>query len=193
VKPQRRGFTLIEVMLALVISSVVVTLGYSTLQAGMDVEGRIARARERDQYMTAMRAMLGDALRHAVTGDASPAQRLHTESGADGHTTLLSFVSRGIVAPHGGTAPWFVTLSTDTAGVTFVARAVDGGAVPLQMQVSNARALAVRFKAREDLDWQPTWDDAARLPLAIEVRFLDRDGRDAVAPVVARTSPVGAS
>jgi prepilin-type N-terminal cleavage/methylation domain-containing protein len=190
---QRRGFTLIEVMLALVISSVVVTLGYSTLQAGMDVERRIMTARDGDQYMTTVRAMLGDALRHAVTGDGRPEQQLRTTGGADGRLTTLAFVSRGIMAPQGGTAPWFVTLSADTAGVTFNARAVNGGAVPLQMRISNARAFAIRFKPRDDLAWQATWDDAARLPLAIEVRFLDRDGRDAIAPVVARTSPVGAA
>jgi prepilin-type N-terminal cleavage/methylation domain-containing protein len=190
---QRRGFTLIEVMLALVISSVVVTLGYSTLQAGVDVESRIAVAREADQHMTAMRAVLGDALRHAVAGDGIADQQLRIASGADGRTAMLAFVSRGIVAPQGGTARWFVTLTTDTAGVTFDARPLDAGAVPLRIRVAAARTFAVRFKAREDLDWQTTWDDSARLPLAIEVHFLGRDGRDAVAPVIARTTPVGAA
>jgi prepilin-type N-terminal cleavage/methylation domain-containing protein len=190
---RRRGFTLIEVMLALVISGVVVTLGYSTLQAGMDVERRITSARNSDQHMTVMRALLGDALRHAVPGDAVAEHRMRTVPGVDGTTAQLAFVSRGIVTPHGGTAPWFVTLTTDSAGVTMDARAVDAGAAPLRLRISDARTFVVRFKAREDLDWQPTWDDAARLPLAIEVRFLARDGRDAVAPVVARTSPVGAA
>jgi prepilin-type N-terminal cleavage/methylation domain-containing protein len=187
----RRGFTLIEVMIALVIGSVVVTLAYATLHAGMDVQRRVAEAREADASRTAFRAMLVDALRHAVPADARDARGLHADANAAGRATSLSFISRGISAPLGGAGLWSVALAPDAAGVVFTAASLDSSRTPLRMVARGVRGMVVRFLAADDANWRSAWNDVTRLPAAVEVRFLDGDGRDAMAVLVARTAPVG--
>ncbi len=187
----RRGFTLIEVMIALLIGSVAVLLAYATLGAGLDVQDRVAASREADATETAMRAMLSDALRHAVAGNARDVRGLHTDADATGVLTRLSFVSRGIMAPLGGSGPWRVGLSTDSAGVTLSAAPLDSVRSTLQLHWRGSRSFAVRFLAQEDGAWRGDWNDPTRLPSAVEVRFLDAAGRESMATLVARTAPVG--
>ena len=188
----RRGFTLIEVMIALVIGSVVVTLAYATLRAGTDTQARVSDAREADVSTTAFRAMLVDALRHAVTADGSDARGLHTEVDGSGRVIALTFVTRGITAPLGGSESWRVGLSADSTGVVLNASALDAARAPLRLVARGPHAFALRFLATDDAEWRTAWNDPTRLPAAVEVRFLDRDGHDTMAALVARTSAVGA-
>ena len=187
---RRRGFTLIELMIALVIGGVVVLLAYSTLRAGLNVEDRVSAARDADASTTAMRAMLSDAIRHAVAGDARDMRGLHTESDGSGRATKLMFISRGIAAPLGGSAAWQVGLSSDSGGVVLDASSLDASREPLHLTSRGTLTFAVRFLAIEDATWRTQWDDPARLPAAVEVRFLDAKGRDTMAALVARTAPV---
>ena len=64
----RRAFTLIEVLLALVITGLVVTLAYGTAQAGFDTQARLAEYRVVGESDAVVRSLLSDALRHAVDG-----------------------------------------------------------------------------------------------------------------------------
>jgi prepilin-type N-terminal cleavage/methylation domain-containing protein len=187
----RRGFTLIEVMIALVIGSVVVTLAYATLNAGMDVQRRVAEAREADVTTTAFRAMLIDALRHAVPADARDANGLRADADAAGRARSLSFISRGISAPHGGAGLWNVGLTTDSSGVVLNATSLDSSRTPLRLVARGVRSIVVRFLAADDANWRTAWQDVTRLPAAVELRFLDRDGRETMSALVARTAPVG--
>ncbi len=186
----RRGFTLVEMMIALLIGSVVVLLAYSTLRAGLDVQARVTSAREADETSTEMRAMLTDALRHAITADARDARGLHTDSDPSGRVSRLAFVSRGVTAPLGGTAPWAVGLSSDTAGLTLAATPLDSNRTPLRFSTHHTRTFAVRFLARDDADWRDDWNDPTRLPVAVEVRFMDGAGKESMPTLVARTAPV---
>jgi prepilin-type N-terminal cleavage/methylation domain-containing protein len=186
----RRGFTLIEVMIALVISSVVVLLAYATLRAGVDTQERVSDVRDASERAMTLRAMLGDAMRHAITGDDRDARGMFMETDASGRAVQLGFVSRGITPPYGGAAAWRVALYSDTAGVSFSAAPLDAAQTPLRLHTRLVRSFAVRFLARDDAEWRTDWNDPTRLPAAIEVRLLDRAGMDALAPVVARTSPV---
>jgi prepilin-type N-terminal cleavage/methylation domain-containing protein len=186
----RRGFTLVEVMIALLIGSVVVLLAYATLRAGLDVQERVTVARESDETSTAMRAMLNDALRHALAGDARDPRGLHTEVDASGSLRHLAFISRGIMAPLGGSAPWRVDLAPDSSGLTLAAASLDSGSRPLRFTSRAAHAITVRFLVRDDAEWRTEWNDPTRLPAAIEVRFLDRAGRESIPALVARTAPV---
>ncbi|MES3033944.1 MAG: prepilin-type N-terminal cleavage/methylation domain-containing protein [Gemmatimonadota bacterium] len=185
----RRGFTLVEVMVALLIGGVVVLLAYSTLTAGLDVQQRVATARESDASASALRAMLGDAIRHAVPGDAESPRGLHLTRGADGQPAL-SLVTRGVDAPMGGSGAWQVLLATDTSGLTLSARSRDGSRGVLRLSSRGTRRLDVRFLPIASSEWRAQWDDATRLPDAVEVRFLDRQGREVMPPLVARTAPV---
>jgi prepilin-type N-terminal cleavage/methylation domain-containing protein len=189
----RRGFTLIEVLIALVLTSVVVVLAYSTLRAGADVEQRVTAAREADQNLTVMRAVLTDALRHAVESSEDGTRAMQTVTDAQGHTTSFAFLSRGVQTPHGGTAPWNVALISDSIGITLDARSLQSARSPLRLSVRNAQSMTVRFKGRDAEDWVAEWTDPTRMPTAVEVRFLDAQNRDVMAPVLARLAPVAAS
>ena len=189
----RRGFTLLEVMIALLIGSVVVLLGYSTLGAGLDVEARVTAARELDASTIAFRATLTDALRHAVTGDGRATGGLQTETDATGVTTRLSFLSRGVTQPLGGSEAWRMELASDSTGVTLDARPAGMTRAALHLSARGPRTFAVRFLPLDDRAWSGAWNDPTRLPSAIEIRFLDAAGRDVGAALVARTSPVGGS
>lgn len=185
----RRGFTLVEVMIALLIGSVVVLLAISTLRAGLDVQQRVMAARDADATATAMRALLSDAIRHAVAGDADDPRGMHSDTDAD-RGPALAFVTRGVEAPLGGTAAWQVSLTTDAAGLTFAAVSRDHARTPLRMSSPATRRLAVRFLPIASSEWREGWDDATRLPEAVEVRFLDAQGRDVMPALVTRTAPV---
>lgn len=189
----RPGFTLLEVMIALLIGSVVVLLGYSTLGAGMDVEARVTAARELDASTIAFRATLTDALRHAITGDGSTTGGLRVGTDAAGVTTRLFFMSRGVTPPLGGSDAWKMELASDSTGVTLDARPAGATREALHLSARGPRTFAVRFLPMEDMEWRGEWSDPARLPSAIEIRFLDAAGRDVGAALVARTSPVGGS
>lgn len=173
-------------MIALLIGSVVVVLAYATLSAGLDTQRRVTDAREADASATAMRALLVDALRHAVPGDADDPAGMHT----DAHGESLTFVTRGIEAPQGGTEKWHVSLTSDSAGVSMRAETGAGDRAPLQLTTRGSRRVRVRFLPLASMEWRDEWNDPTRLPEAIELRFLDANGRDAMAPVLARTSPV---
>lgn len=177
-------------MIALLIGSVVVLLAYATLRAGLDVQERVTVARESDETSTAMRAMLNDALRHALTGDARDPRGFHTDVDASGSFRRLAFVSRGIMAPLGGSGPWRVDLTPDSAGLTLAAAPLDSGSRSLRFTSRKAHSIAVRFLVREDAEWRGEWNDPTRLPTAVEVRFLDRAGRESMPSLVARTAPV---
>ncbi len=189
----RRGFTLIEVLIALVLTSVVVVLAYSTLRAGADVEQRVTAAREADQNLTVMRAMLIDALRHAVESSEDDTRGMQTVTDAQGHTTSFAFLSRGVQTTHGGTATWNVAIVSDSIGIALDARALDAARAPLRLAVRNARFMTVRFKGRDAEGWVAEWTDPTRLPTAVEVRFLDAQNQDVMAPVLSRLAPVAAS
>jgi len=182
----RRGFTLVEVMIALLIGSVVVVLAYATLNAGLDTQARVVAARDADASATALRALLTDAVRHAVAGDAADPLGMHTGEGG----TSLRFTTRGIEAPLGGTARWQLSLSADSGGVALRAFSRDGNRAPLLITARSSRRLAVRFLPLASSEWRDSWDDPSRLPDAVELRFLDEQGRDAMPPLLARTAPV---
>jgi len=186
----RRGFTLLDVMIALLIGSVVVLLGYGTLGAGLDIEARVSAARDVDAATTAFRATLTDALRHAVSGDGSATGGVSTTTNGTGETTRLSFMSRGVTQPLGGSEIWQVDLGSDSTGVTLDARPADLAQSVLHLSARGPRAFAVRFLPRDDAAWRDGWNDPTRLPAAVEVRFLDAAGRDVSAALVARTAPV---
>ena len=182
----RRGFTLVEVMIALLIGSVVVVLAYATLSAGLDTQDRVNAARDADASATALRAILTDAVRHAVSGDAVYPRGMYTgEAG-----TSLNFATRGVEAPLGGTALWQLSLTADTGGVALRAVSRDGNRAPLLVTARGSRRFAVRFLPLASSEWRATWDDPTRLPEAVELRFLDAQGHDAMPPLLARTAPV---
>lgn len=189
----RRGFTLLELMVALVIGSTVVLLAYATLRGGMDTEARVTRVHDEEETVTILRTLLGDAIRHAITGDGSDAATgLSVDRDTDGAVQRLRFTTRGIEPPFGATGAWQLALHHDGAGVVLDADPLPGtpGAA-LRLRAHTVHGFGVRFLAPTETQWRDRWDDGTRLPAAIEIAFLSADERPQGAPLVVRTSAIG--
>jgi prepilin-type N-terminal cleavage/methylation domain-containing protein len=185
---RRTGFTLIEVLIAVVISSIVVTLAYATLASASETERRVERVRAATDDATAGRALLRDALRHAVLDASGWAWG----TDAAGHTTRVSFVSRGIVPPLGATGRWRVTLSSNAGLTRLVASPLDEVAPDLMLVLHASAGMRLRLQERADSEWHTEWHDARRLPSAMEFTWLDAAGHTITEPLVVRTMPVAA-
>jgi general secretion pathway protein J len=183
----QRGFTLIEVMVALVVTGMVVSLAYGTLRAGLDARERLDDRRARAESLVALRAVLGDALRHVERGvaddDTVPAMS------AAGAALLLA--TRGLAPPQGAGERWRLTLAATTEGVRLDAAPERAGGVPVRLLVHEARALEVRVLPYAGAAWSRGWTRPSAAPAAVAVRLLDGDGRDLAPPLIARTRPAG--
>lgn len=187
----RRGFTLLEVMVALVVTSLVVWLGYATLASAMDTQARTASVREDATARAATQGLLHDALRHAVEGLAPDTEGWRLVRGSTGTTARLAFVTRGIVPPLGASGRWQVVVEPVASGLGVIATSLDAALPPLALRVPDAAAMQVLVRGASDGAWRDQWDDATRLPTAISIRWLDARGTTIGAPLVARRTPVG--
>lgn len=187
----RGAFTLLEVMVALVVTSVVVLLAYATLSAATDTEARVVRAHRDTRDDAAARALLADAVRHAVAETRRDGRTWALEQAADGTTSRFTFVTRGIQMPHGASGRWFVSVQPTANGVQVVAAPLDDDAPPLLASLAGV-SLSVQCYRQATARWQAEWTDLTRLPDAIAITLMDATGRDVTAPIVARLSPSSA-
>ena len=188
----RHGFTLLEVLVALVVTSVVVTLAFGSARAGLDVRERLDRVRAEESGATALRETLHDALRHAETGTGLDDTTfvLAPLAGRD----LLRVVTRGVRPPLGTGGRWAVAIAVERD--TLVLRAApldDTPGAPLRLVAPGIASAEVRVLDRAGAAWLDAWERASTPPAAVTVRFLDARGRDALPALVARTRPEGAT
>ncbi|MEP7380767.1 MAG: prepilin-type N-terminal cleavage/methylation domain-containing protein [Gemmatimonadota bacterium] len=178
----RRGFTLIEVMIALMVSGMVATLAYAAAQAGFDTDARVSTYRDGVARDGVVRAILTDALRHQVDGVRGGATvfTLTDRSDADGRAAdSLDVVTRGVAAPLGASATW--RLSVWRAGDTLriEGSSLDGAAAdrpPFSMRLDGVIAFEVRTLGRGlSARWQAQWRDDDVAPDAFALLFARRD------------------
>ncbi len=189
----RRGFTLLEVMVALVVSALVVTLAYGAAQAGFDTEARLRARAEADGARTAWRALLGDALRHVAHGVADDDVVFELARGrGDRASDTLRLLTHGVVPPLGTGERWLVTLAPTPDGVLLSAAPADGRAgAPVTVLVREARGVRVRLLPYAGGAWTREWPRGSAAPAAVSVQLVDSLARAVDPPVVARTRPAG--
>lgn len=182
------GFTLVEVLVALVVTGIVVTLAYGTLRAGLDTSARLDDRRARAEALTAWRALLGDALRHVERGVADDDTVFAVATDVRGDA--LRLVTRGIAPPQGAGERWWLTLAPTPDGVRLDAVPERAGA-PVHVLLRDARALRVTVLPYAGSAWSRGWARPSAAPAAVAVRLLDAGGRDVVPALVTRTRPEG--
>src|SRR2546421_13059387 len=123
----RRGFTLLEILIAISVAGIVALLVYGTVAAGHDVEARLRERRRALQTAQAFRSVVQDALRNARPsrqfGDTAfwiDAQRDSRGRPMD----RLSFVAAGRVPPLTADADWQVTIEPHPHGIAITATPV---------------------------------------------------------------------
>jgi prepilin-type N-terminal cleavage/methylation domain-containing protein len=190
----RRGFTLLEVLVALVVSALVITLAYGAAQAGFDTEARLRERAAAAEARTAWRALLGDALRHVERGVAEDDVVFDLAPAREGRgSDTLRLATRGIVPPLGTGDRWAVTLAPTRDGVLLSAAPAEGAAgVPVTVRVREARGLRVLVLPHAGGAWTREWTRGAAAPAAVSVQLVDSVGRAVEPPLIARTRPAGA-
>jgi prepilin-type N-terminal cleavage/methylation domain-containing protein len=186
----RRGFTLIELMLALVISSVVITLAYGAVRAGTDTGERAGRVRAGVQARAAARELLADALRHALPGvtGGSAVFELTDSIGSDGLPhDRLRFVTRGVLPPFGAGESWRVRVFADSGAVIDAVTAIPREEGRYHAELAGVRGLDVRVLPNgAGAPWRDVWDEVGRSPKAVSLSFVGADGRTDGPPLVVR-------
>jgi prepilin-type N-terminal cleavage/methylation domain-containing protein len=177
----RRGFTLLELMLAVVVTSVVALLVYGTLQVGLDARERIAERLVTDQSHRAIRVILGDALRN-VRRPAGPNDSVFILTrgvSADGRPAdTLSFLTGGSIPPLTADSDWMVSLAASDSGVTMWARPV-GARLPARLvaRLPGVPGLEVRVRrVGADSNWTAAWPTPGALPGAVAITFWSDSG-----------------
>jgi prepilin-type N-terminal cleavage/methylation domain-containing protein len=195
---RRAGFTLLEIMVALVITGVVALLAYGTLRAGLDTGERLDEYRTNVETQAIVRALLLDALRHPPDeGGAAMNDVLFTiedaTSGAGLPIDGVRFFSRGVAPPLGVSATWSVTLEPSAGGIRLLAVPVGANqGAPIEAMLPNAHGLSVRVLARSaDSIWSDRWEVAGRVPAAVAIEFLSDLGVAVAPPLVVHSALEG--
>jgi type II secretion system protein J len=188
---RRAGFTMIEVMVALVITGVVALIVYGTVYAGVDTSERITRHSERAEAQVILRELLLDALRHPVEGGGAVMNDtlfyLDDRSSADGLSQdAITFVSRGVTTPHGATGAWNVTVGVAPEGLRLRAEpAQPDRTAPIEAVVPGVIGLDVQVLDRTaDAFWLEQWPVTGRLPAAVAMRFITEPAARAMPALV---------
>ena len=177
----RRGFTLLELLVAIVVTGVVALLVYGAVGAAAEVRTRVAAERDSLQSARAMRAAIEDALRNARSAFAygDTVFVLDDRSDASGRPAdRLSFVSAGALAPLTPDADWAVTIEPTPDGLVLTGAPI-GFAAPARVvaRLAGVTGLEVRaLPTRGGAPWTDRWTDGTTLPQAVELTYWSDTG-----------------
>jgi prepilin-type N-terminal cleavage/methylation domain-containing protein len=197
----RRGFTLIEVMVALVATSTILAVGYTALTGTIDTRDRLRAHRADAERLVRAESLLRDALRHVVAADQvdEPPLRLVRGDVNGRAADSLIVLTRGVDPLLGAGRLWRVVVASDANGTAITA-------IPLLRADETPTLQPPRLIARLDayagvrvtvldrigsVDWRAEWPDAISLPVAVAVAFQPRDRARAIAPFVVRLTGPG--
>lgn len=189
-----RGFTLLELLLALVLTTVVALLVYGTVQAGLDTRERLRATLEERQTARAVRAILEDGLRN-IRESSGPGDSVFVVRQSDGPKALpadrLRFLTGGGLPPLSSEADWIVTLEPTPDGLRLSVAPI-GVVSPARVLalLPSVTGLEVRVRAVAGAgEWTRGWSDPALVPRAVSITFMSDSG--AVAAPVKVALPLG--
>ncbi len=178
---QERGFTLIEVMLALVLTGVVALLVYGAAGVALDTEARLLEHERTLRSERAWYVVVEDALRNLRANADYPRPTLIVSPGVDAlgrPRDRLEFITAGGTPPLTGDADWTVTVEATDVGISLTAAPI-GVRAPARRVVGppGVTGLAVRvFGTVESPQWLNGWSDRRLLPAAIELTYWTDSG-----------------
>ena len=183
----RRGFSLIELIVALTLSGIVALLAYGSIQAGLENVGRLDNYRRNSESVTLMRSLLESALRHPSDPPAGGGSAFEISSNSRG--TILGFVSRGITGPPGAGELWRVAIQPSPHGLEFSARSLENGMAPIVGSAPALKSFSVRvLRFTDDVAWQDHWESTGQFPAAVEISFRDSTGAVTGPPLLVSTA-----
>ncbi len=172
---RRRGFTLIEVMVAITVTGLALTTAGMALAAARNTSARIQAHEARTEADSRVRALLTDMLRHAPPSEQVDGPLLVVEE-SDG-APVLRFLSTGVREPYGTGPTWRVEVAVhdSTLEVRATPTGRDRTASPLTATLAPVSGFAVRVlehaTALDAATWRSDWPIAQDRPRAIEVTW----------------------
>lgn len=191
-----RGFTLIELMLALTITGVVALLVYGAADIAFDTQARLTESEHVIRSEHAWHTVIEDALRNLRANADYPRATLLLTPGLDAAGRphdRLEFITAGGTPPLTGDADWIVTVEIGESGPVLTALPI-GVRVPARRIVGlpGIRGLDIRvLSGIQNSQWLDQWNNRQQLPRAIELTYWTDDGP--VSPSVLLTLPGGAT
>lgn len=161
------GFTLLEVIVAVLLTSLVVILGFSAAKVSFDGSTRLGLDLRRLQSGRAVRQVLGDALRNA-----QPAQQ-PTDQGFQLQNDRLTFMAAAGASPLDPDYDWLITVGPADGRVEFAARPL-GHAPPAEVRFTLPQV--TRWDVRvmvpgSTAGWLREWPSGTMMPRAVEMKF----------------------
>jgi prepilin-type N-terminal cleavage/methylation domain-containing protein len=181
-RPQtRRGFTLLEVMLAIVLTAVAVATASLALRTAATARDRVAEHRQTLERESRLRTMLTDMLRHAPSASSVDEPLLRVWRTPTGETQLV-FLSKGVRAPFGTGPAWRVMLTQTDRGLVLDALAIGVGAdeAALHTVLPGVHSLSVQVMEHTGglsaARWRDDWPLERARPSVIAIGFgADRE------------------
>lgn len=191
----RRGFTLIELMVAVTLTAVVGLLVYGAASAGLNTERRV---RERDvegRAERAWRTVVEDALRNLRSADDYGEGTLTLEQGTDVRgrpADRLRFVTAGGTPPLTPDADWEVTIEATAGGPVLTAVPLGVNAPPRRLPAPpGITGMDVRAFVAGAQGWREDWPTYPFLPRAIALTWWRGDAPAGPMTILALPQGVG--
>lgn len=191
--PSRRGFTLMEVMTAIVISALVAAVAAAALRAGLDVRERVNRHRVTVDAEARALEWIAIMLRHPPPSNAVSEPLVHITRLASGSDSL-TFLSNGVDSPAGTGAIWRITLHTDAFGLHLNAVPVrTSTTAPMESVLSHVTTLRAEALSpgSANPEWLSQWPVLRSPPAAVRLTLGLANGTSR-APMVFAMSPLAA-
>jgi prepilin-type N-terminal cleavage/methylation domain-containing protein len=163
-----KGFTLLEILVAVVLTSLVALIAYGALQVSLGARDRLGAAMAVEQRSRVTRELLVDVLRNTRT----PQRQGDTTFTLDGDT--LTFVAAGGGPPLDADCDWRVTITPGAGGLMFVATPV--GRSPMAVvafRLPGVTRMDVRVLAPTGDEWLDTWPASMVTPRAVAMTLWD--------------------
>ena len=177
------GFTLLEVLVAIVLTSIVALLAYAAAHVSFDARARLGAELSGLQGGRALREFLQDALRNAQSPQRPGDPGFTLQAGR------LSFVTAGGGTPFDPGYDWLVTLGPSASGLEVVAVPIGRAPpIPLTFALPAATRWDVRVLAPWDAQWREEWLSGRVMPRAVAIR-LWHDSEPLGPPVLVILAP----
>jgi len=184
----RRGFALLEVVVALTVAGVVALLAHQGVRVLFEVEARAAAARDEAARSAAVRRQMVSWLNAAVVEGSLDSWDFEGAPGATDEgfpDAALSFVTLAPGPFEPGRAQLTLRIERDVetgASALVATRDTLRPAAGAEVLVAGATGLAVRYlhTVDDDRTWTESWQSSAQLPEAIELTIVG----DSVPPLL---------
>jgi prepilin-type N-terminal cleavage/methylation domain-containing protein len=170
----RRAFTLVEILTAITITGLVVSLGYGALNTIRSALSALERSGVAEARDARFRALVSEALQHPAPAGGVDMPVFSLVPGAD--TPRLLLWSRGVSALGGAGAPLEIAVWWESGAVRFAAREGSEGRV-LASSLPDARDF--RILVSDPLTahaWTDRWHSSTRAPARVALRWTTAHG-----------------